>query len=170
MAQSHGTGAQTYVKNFGVTVFKGLEVNGSVHVGDGFSVFGNGSVNSAKDKQNHQQITNAPESTAAGGVIYNRNGWYASVIDKYIGLQYGASNTDRIGAYAIADATLGYTLKGEDAPSWLQKIRVNLQVHNIADKKTITAYSGNDAQNAAASHLYWTSPERSYFLTVSAHL
>jgi iron complex outermembrane recepter protein len=158
-----------YVHNYGGTVFKGLEAEGTVYVGSGFSLYANGSVESAKDKTSNQWITNVPDSTAAAGVIYNRNGWYASVIDKYVGKQYGADITDPISAFNLADAALGYTLNGDVAPGWLQKARINLQVHNITNRKTITAYSGNDNATTGA-HLYWTSPERSYFLTLSAHI
>jgi iron complex outermembrane receptor protein len=163
-------GAQTVFYNAGGVVYKGLEAEGTVYVGDGFSVFANGSLNSAKDKTDHQWVAYAPNSTAAGGIIYNRHGWYGSLIAKHIGKQYGdTGQTIPIGAYTLANAALSYTLKGDDAPAWLQQATVNLQVHNVFDKKTITNFFGY-ASDAASTPLYWTSPQRSYFVTVSAHL
>jgi len=168
--QHHVVGAQTVFYNAGGVVYKGLEAEGTVYVGAGFSLFANGSFNSAKDKTNHQWVAYAPESTAAGGVIYNRHGWYGSLIAKHVGKQYGdTGQTIPIGAYTLANAALSYTLKGDAAPDWLQEATVNLQVHNVFDKKTITNFFGY-AADAASTPLYWTSPARSYFVTVSAHL
>jgi iron complex outermembrane receptor protein len=79
----------------------------------GFSIYANGSLNSAKDKgedvQNPGQwVANAPKSSAALGVIYNRAQWYASLIDKYVGTRYG----DVGQAIPLADSRKIYALAG----------------------------------------------------------
>jgi iron complex outermembrane recepter protein len=148
--------------NQGGVVYKGFEAEATYYVGSGWSVYGNGSINSAKEKDSGQWIANAPKSTGAAGVIYNRNGVYGSLIDKYIGSSYGDSGqTHPLSSYNTADFSVGYTLRSPAA--WLQQVRVNLQVNNLFDKRGIYAYAGG-------GDLYWTLPSRSYFLTLSAHI
>ncbi len=167
---SKNVGGVTVFYNNGGVIYKGLEAEGTVYVGDGFSVYANGSVNSAKTKDTKQWVPYAPDATAAGGILYDHNGWNASLMDKYIGKSYGdVGQAYPISAYGVMDGTLGYTLAGDDAPGWLQKARINLQVNNVLDKKGISTFFGN-AGDSAGTPLYWTIPERSYFVTLSAHL
>jgi len=75
----------------------GLEVEGTLYVGGGLSVYANGSLNRAVFKTNSgvPQFNAAslgafgagyiPNSTAAIGAVFNRSGWFASVSDKYVG-------------------------------------------------------------------------------------
>jgi hypothetical protein len=84
------TGSEVLYFNQGGVIYKGIEAEGTAYVGMGFSVYANGSLNSAKDKGSDVQnpglsINNAPKSTAALGIIYNRNGWYASLAQLYGG-------------------------------------------------------------------------------------
>ncbi len=170
LVQHKVVGAHTILYNNGGVIYKGVEAEGTVYVGDGFSVYANGSVNSAKSKLTKQWVPYAPNATAAGGIMYDHYGWNASLIDKDIGKSYGdVGQAYPISAYSVMDGTLGYTLKGDDTPSWLQKVRINLQVNNVLDKKGISAFFGN-AGNAAGTPLYWTIPERSFFVTVSGHV
>jgi iron complex outermembrane recepter protein len=75
----------------------GVEVEGTYYVGDGLSVYANGSLNRATYKTDAGVpsfnvaslgafgANGVPNSTAAIGAVYNRSGWFASVTDKYIG-------------------------------------------------------------------------------------
>lgn len=160
-------GSNTLFFNQGGVIYKGLELEGTYYVGGGFSLYGNGSANSAKTKDTKQWVANAPKDTAAAGVIYNQHHWYGSVIDKYVGKRYGDSGeTQPLGGYSVANASLSYTFR-EPAGSWLQKARVNLQVNNLFDNKSINALAGYTVQDNTP--LYWTIPERSYDVSVSAN-
>jgi iron complex outermembrane receptor protein len=75
----------------------GVEIEGTYYMGEGLSVYANGSLNRATFKTNAGVpsfnvaslgafgANGVPNSTAAIGAIFNRSGWFASVTDKYIG-------------------------------------------------------------------------------------
>ena len=75
----------------------GVELEGTYYLGDGLSVYANGSLNRATYKTNAGVPTfnvaslgafganGVPNSTAAIGAVFNRSGWFASITDKYIG-------------------------------------------------------------------------------------
>jgi len=157
--------------NSGGTTFSGFEAEGTVLVGDGFSVYANGSYNSAKAKgaNGSGQLPNVPKVVAAGGILYNKYGWNAMLLDKYIGKEYGDFNNQHpVNAFSQVNATLGYTLnpQGDEFGGWLQQAKINLQVNNLLDKKCYTSWQGT----ANGQDLYWTLPGRSYFVTLSAHI
>jgi len=75
----------------------GLEVEATYYVGEGLSVYANGSLNRATFKTDAGApsfnvaslgafgANGVPNSTASVGAVYNRSGWFASVADKYVG-------------------------------------------------------------------------------------
>jgi iron complex outermembrane receptor protein len=112
-----------------------------------------------------QWVANAPKSTAALGVIYNRAQWYASLIDKYVGTRYGdVGQAIPLAAYSTLDGALGYTV-GQDAPAWLRKASLKLALNNLADSRKIYALAGYTG--GAGTPLYWTIPGRSVFATLT---
>jgi iron complex outermembrane recepter protein len=164
------TGGDILFFNQGGVIYKGIEAEGTVYAGMGFSVYANGSLNSAKDKgsdiQNPGQwIANAPKSTAALGVIYNRAEWYASLIDKYVGTRYGdVGQTIPLAAYSTLDGALGYTV-GQNGPAWLHNASLKLAFNNVLDSHKINALAGYTG--ALGTPLYWTIPGRSVFATLT---
>jgi hypothetical protein len=110
----------------------------------GFSAYANGSLNSAKDKRSDPQnpgawIANAPKSTAALGVIFNRAEWYASLLDKYVGSRFGdVGQAIPLGAYSTLDGALGYTV-GDNGPEWLRKATLKLALNNLVNSHKIYA-------------------------------
>ena len=152
-----------YFNQGGVT-YKGAEAEATGYLGAGFSAYVNGSVNSAKDKQTDTPIPNAPTATAAGGVIYNLNGWYASLLDKWVGDRYGdVGRAQPLSSYSTLDGALGYTfdgnLWGSSNPS------LKLAFNNLLNSTKIYALAGYTA--AAGTPLYWTIPGRSIFATLT---
>jgi iron complex outermembrane recepter protein len=152
-----------YFNQGGVT-YKGIEAEATGYLGAGFSAYVNGSVNSAKDKQSGLSIANAPTATAAGGVIYNLNGWYASLLDKWVGDRYGdVGDAQPLSSYSTLDGALGYTcnngLWGSSKPS------IKLAFNNLLNSTKIYALAGYTA--FAGTPLYWTIPGRSIFATVT---
>lgn len=71
-------GGNTLPINLGGVIYTGVEGEATYVVGDGFSVYGSGSLNSAKD-QTESWVPNAPDLTWALGVLYNQNGFNPSV-------------------------------------------------------------------------------------------
>ncbi len=167
------TGGNVLYFNQGGVNYKGVEAEATAYVAMGFSIYANGSLNSAKDKgsdvQNPGQwVANAPKSTASLGVIYNEGGWYASLLDKYVGTRYGdVGQAIPLSAYSTLDGALGWTV-GENGPSWLRKGTIKLALNNLLDSNKIYALAGYTG--GAGTPLYWTIPGRSVFVTVSLPL
>jgi iron complex outermembrane receptor protein len=156
--------------NQGGVIYKGVEAEATAFLGMGFSVYANGSVNSAKDKGADPQnpgkwIANAPNSTGALGVIFNHSEWYASLIGKYVGSRFGDVNQAiPLGGYTTVDGAVGYTV-GDNGPAWARKATLKLALSNLADSHKIYALAGYTG--GAGTPLYWTIPGRSVFATVS---
>lgn len=163
------TGGNVLFFNQGGVIYKGVEASGTGYVGMGFSVYANATYNSAKDKGSDLQnpglwVANAPKTTAALGLIYNSDGWYASLFDKYIGTRYGdVGQAVPLSSYSTLDGALGYTF-GTDAPLGLRKAKVQLALGNLLDSHKIYALAGYTG--GLGTPLYWTIPGRSVFATV----
>ena len=159
--------------NQGGVIYKGVEVEGTALLGAGFSLYANATYNSAKDKgsdlQNPGQwVANAPKDTAALGLIYNRSGWYGSLLDKYVGSRYGdVGEQQPLSAYSTLDGALGYTF-GADAPMGLRKAKVSLAFANLLDSTKVYALAGYTGY--LGTPLYWTIPGRSVFASVEIPL
>ncbi|HUA23781.1 MAG TPA: TonB-dependent receptor [Steroidobacteraceae bacterium] len=167
---SETVGTETVFYNLGGTTYKGVEAEGTYYVGSGFSVYANGSVNSAKDKTTGDWVPFAPNFTASLGAIYNLGGWYGSLIDKWVGRTYdGGDQTIPIGSYAILNGALGY--KFVNAQGWLRNASIKLDFDNLLNNTNIDMSSGTTAgstvQYPGGVPLYWTIPGRSVFATVS---
>ena len=165
MIGHRNVGAVTVFYNQGGVIYKGVEFDGAFVLGAGFSLYGNGSLNSALDKTTGQWIPDAPKETAAGGVIYQRSGFDASLLAKYVGPQYGdTGETQPINAYDTADLAVSYTFNQNRGSG--PKIKVTAMVDNLFDTHGINALAGYTA--AAGTPLYWTIPGRNYAVKLSA--
>ena len=165
--ESRTVAGTTTFYNAGGAVYKGLEAEGTYLLGNGFSVYANGSLNRAIDNATNQWLPNAPSKTAALGVIYSSGPLYASLIDKFVGHRYGDTGLQQpFGGYAITNFAASYTFtEGFGA---LKSIKVGVQVNNVFDNKSVYYLSGYTAEDSTP--LYFTIPERSYELTFSAKL
>ena len=92
---------QSYSINGGGVVYKGLEAEGTVVLGDRLSVYLGGSLNSAKTKGSNQKqggdlwVAGAPDFTLAFGPIYDDGALYGSLLTKRVGTRYfGANKVD----------------------------------------------------------------------------
>ncbi|HVU32997.1 MAG TPA: TonB-dependent receptor [Opitutaceae bacterium] len=148
--------------------------------GNGFSAYLNGSIIRAKFKGSDLDVPTVPESTAALGLNYSVDGFFASFAEKYVGswVAYdnltnpdiaggGAARRADSAAYALGDVSIGYGLKLGQC--FLHTLKVRLQVSNVFDRKVqvLESIDSNPA-NAYAKDTYNVLPTRNYFLTVSA--
>jgi iron complex outermembrane recepter protein len=164
---SETIGGDTVFFNQGGVTYKGVEAEATGYLGMGFSLYANGSINSAKDKDSGQWIPDAPKATATAGAIYNLQGWYASLLDKWVGKSFGdTGQTQPIDAFSTLDGALGYTVAPNSG--WLSKASLKLSFNNLLDSHKIIALAGYTA--AAGTPLYWTLPERSVFANISVPL
>lgn len=151
---------------------KGIEGEMTYYVGGGASVFANASLQDATFKGSQLDLPNVPNRTAAIGVLYENQGFFASLYDKYAGSQkaYNSSfNPDQAssvtstvgsGGFWQAAMSLGYgqNING----SFIKSYKVRLQVDNLFDAHNlvINSVSGNTGS-------YYVLPGRSWFASVS---
>ena len=156
-------GVTTFV-NAGGVIYKGIEGDATFRLVDGFSLYANGSLNSAKDKTQQFTIPNSPKSTAAGGLIYDDHHIYAAVLAKYIGSFYGDTNPliPTLGNYATAQMSLGYTFDRTDSHP---AIKIKGIIDNLFDKQGHSALAGYTVQDSTP--LYWNIVPRSYTVEMS---
>ena len=165
LINSRNVGGVTYFYNEGGALYRGFETEGTFVLGDGFSVYGNGSLNRSTDKTSNDWVPDAPHKTAALCLIYRDGPLYASLIDKFVGHTFGdTGDSQPIGGYAITNFATSYTFTHDMGE--MKNIKVGVQVNNIFDNKSIDFLAGYTAQDNTP--LYFTIPERSYELTLSA--
>ena len=165
--ESRKIGTQTLFYNAGGAIYKGIEGEATVELGQGFSVYGNASLNSAREKASNQWLPNAPDRTASLGLLFDSGAWSASLVDKFVGVRYGDSGqTQRLGGYATTDLAASYTFVRPLAA--VRDATVSFKVGNIGNNKHINALAGYTGQDGTPLH--WTIPERSFELDVSAHI
>jgi iron complex outermembrane receptor protein len=160
---SRKVGAVTEFYNEGGVVYKGVEGEGTFRLAGGFSIYANGSLNSAKDKLSGLTVANAPKSTAAGGVIYDANNVYASLLAKYVGARFGDDPEQfALPGYTTAQLSVGYTFPRTDTRP---AVRITGLIDNLFDKHGYMALAGYTG--AAGNPLYWNIVPRSFTLSAS---
>jgi iron complex outermembrane recepter protein len=166
-----GSGNDIFV-NSGGAVYKGIEAEATYTFDSGVSFFANAGLNKSNLTQGNAYISGAPQGTWNLGIIYNKNGVYASVIDQWTGGEYGTApslnpNNPRqpgqwYNPYNVVNLALGYTIN--HASPHLNQINVKLNVDNITNQKQIIYDNGtNDAGNS----LYYALQGAAAFVTVS---
>jgi iron complex outermembrane receptor protein len=121
-------------------------------------------------------IAEVPQFTSNFGVIYDKNGIYASAIDQLTGGEYdgngapsGVSNARVPGAwydpYNIVNLAAGYTFN--NLSPHLNNTQVKLNLDNVTNQKQIIFSPG---QTVSGQDLYFTLPGVSAFVTVSVPL
>ncbi len=158
-------GAGTKVNQFGNTVFKGVELEGTYVLGYGFSFYGNYSYN----KQNYADGTPvqfAPNNMYTAGLIYDKRGWYGSVIAKHIGSTYQGGNNGplpggvyQIPGYTITNLSLGYTIPNPTAG--VKDVKLRFLVSDLSNNESIYYVYG---ATLSGTDMFMTLPGRSYML------
>ncbi|HZU63738.1 MAG TPA: TonB-dependent receptor [Novosphingobium sp.] len=168
------TGGQTYYGNTSGAIYKGLELEGQVVVAKGLSLYGNATLNSAKYKGVNVTLEEAPEWTAAAGILYeDKHGPYASLIGKAVGPRWG---NDTTGTYDDPSSYVGTTFTADLAAGWhfsrffgmLRNVTPSVKIGNLFNSHAISDYAGT--QSATNAALFWRTPGRSFFFNLEAHL
>lgn len=129
--QSEGT----IFTNLGAVQYKGVEGQVTYALPHGLAVFANGSRNYAKTDNPgtpRRQVANAPEYTAAGGVLYKHGPIRFSLIDKYIGRQWFAEGEP------AAYRSNGYNTAILSARYDIGPVRIGAEVNNLFDSRPVT--------------------------------
>ena len=162
--------------NFGAARYTGVEGEAAYHFDFGLTLFGNGSMNSAKQLAAAanaatgiagniaQQLPNAPAWTYALGAIYRNGNWAGSLTYKDSGQYVAVSATSttraaRLPGYDTVDATISYDFG---------KFAVKLAAFNLADKRAITGFTGSTLYSVSDTGTYSFQAGRQLQATISA--
>jgi iron complex outermembrane receptor protein len=157
-------GGNTIFSNAGGAVYKGVESEATFYAGLGFSLYGNLTFNSAKQKDTGDWLQNAPKMTAAAGVLYERGPLAGSLLTKFVGHQFGSTgDAQPIGGFSVTNFSAVYTIK--NLTPWMHNTRIGFEVDNILNRTSIDALAGFTA--ADSTPLYWTIPGRAFVGTLS---
>jgi len=154
----------TIFYNQGGVIYEGVELEGTVRLIDGLSLYANGSVNSAKDKTSHLTIANSPDSTGAAGLLYDMGDFHASILGKYVGTRYGDDpELYKLAGYTTAQLSASYTFP---ASGMRPAIKLSGLIDNLFDYHGADALAGYTG--FAGNPLFWNVVPRNYELKISA--
>ncbi len=167
--------------NAGGVIYRGVEGEATYTFDSGFSLFANAGYNQAYQTSTNIRITNTPQFTTNAGIIYDKDGIYASAIDQWTGGEYsgntgvnvvngaaegsGASGKSPGGwydPYNVVNLAAGYTFNHLN-PN-LTQVKLKLNLDNITNQKQIIFDNGT---NSGGDLLYWVLPGTSAFVTLS---
>lgn len=155
--------------------YMGLEGELTYMIGGGFSAYASGSLNSAKQTNRafystpNGWISGTPEDTWVVGGIFNRDGFYASLLGKYTGARPGDEGLGSGSPFFTLDASLDYDLSR--LTDVVKNAYIKLDIQNLTDVTKIVfnpgTTLGNTYNGMGGDNLYWTEPGRSVFVTLS---
>ncbi len=148
---------------------KGVEAEGNILIGHGFSVYLNGTVGRARYAQTGLYVANSPQNTETVGLTYRMKNWDLGFFSKRIGPMYndnGAVNQAvAIDPFNVTNLFLNYTVRGD---SYLRGTKFRLGINNLLDKHGIVGVTPALANSATSPlDLLTLLPARSFSLTVT---
>ncbi len=177
---TNSSGDPAYIGVARGAYYSGAEVEATYFLGDGLSLYGNGSINRAEFKGSKLDVPTVPKTTAAYGLVYDhRSGFFGSFTQKYVGswVVYdnltnpdvaggGAARSAKSTSYWLGDLSIGFSRKLTQG--FIRSYKVRLQLSNVFNRK-VQVLDGIDASaaNFYAKDVFNVLPERNYFLTVS---
>lgn len=160
--------------------YYGVEAEGTFYIGGGFSAFADGSRNYGTYEKSKRRIESVPQYTAGGGFVYDHDGFFASLMEKYAGpytVYVGAPNPDQPlpagafgvvqGGYAMTDLSIGY---GHNLGyRFFKSFKLRLQINNLTNRDVILLKSPKATSGAfnPLTSTYNVLTPRGYFLTGS---
>jgi len=172
-------GKENTFVNGGGAIYKGAEFEATWALTHALSLYGNASYNKATYKGGDVQIAGTPKVTAALGLLYSGDdGYFGSLMGKFLGHQYGVDNTtddegnlvfhndERIAGYFSVDAAAGY--RTDKGPAGTKGFSISVDVNNLFNVHKFTGYAGTQA--VSGDPLYFGLPGRGIFLDLSVKL
>ena len=148
--------------------YKGLEGELTYLIGGGFSAYASGSLNDAKQTDKaawatpNGWISGTPEDTWVVGGIFNRDGFYASLLGKYTGARPGDEGLGSGSPFFTIDGSVDYDIS--HVFDVVKNAHIKVDVQNLTNVTKIIYNSGSTLEG---QNLYWTEPGRSVFVTLS---
>lgn len=166
------TGNPVYFMN-GSEVSQGVEAEGTVLLGGGFSVYANATVGSTK-YDTGKWVAGAPGNTETLGLNYTQNGWSSGLFVKRVGKVY-ADNGANHEAFAIDPVTLAnlfvnYRVKSPLA--LVKQAKLQFGINNLFNNHSIVdvASAGTKTSSSAApspADMLTVLPARSVSMTLT---
>ncbi len=160
------TGSNIQYYNQGGVVYKGIEGQFTYALPNGFSVYANGSINSARTKDTDAQIALTPDRTAALALIYQTNGWTGVLTHKYTGDQYALDNVPyKINGWWMTNASVSYKVP---EPGWgMKSLTMNMGVYNLFNEQNVIAVKTSSTTGAPlAADTYLFNPGTSVMFSI----
>jgi iron complex outermembrane receptor protein len=161
---SRTIGNQTVDYNAGGILYRGIETELTRALGDGFSLYGNASAETSRESgTNTGPAPATPQATLTGGLLYRQGAWDASLIDHWVGGEFG--DVDRqswIDPFNQLDASAGAIVKIPHAGH----LALRAQLFNLLDSRKIDGFAGYTV--AAGTPLFWTQAGLSLFVSATA--
>jgi iron complex outermembrane recepter protein len=152
--------------NEGGTRYKGVEAEGSYVLGAGFTLYANGSINSAHSITDGTWVPDTPIRTGAIGLMYKQGPVQGSLMDRYVGARYGdVENAYPLGGYSTVDGALNYTFL--QSAGLLRDAKIGVTAQNLFNKTSIYFLSG---YTGGGTPLWFGVPGRSFEVTLSASI
>lgn len=175
LAASRKVNGNAVFYNAGGAIYEGVEGEATYVVGGGVDLYANGSLNSAKvsGSKGKSHIGEAPQATAAGGILFDNGVLNGSILDKWTGGKYGntgvAAGNPWLDPYNIVDLSAGidFHTASENGPP----VKLVLNVDNVTNQKQIFDYNGTTTGTVnGTQNIFFTLPGISYFLNVTVPL
>lgn len=172
-------GGNTLYVNSGGVLYRGVEAEGHLQLGAGFSVVMNASLMRATFQSSFMTsplqlaggtIPFAPRYTGLAGLLYGRGPWQASVLAKFIGTEYQGRNGSadgaiyRVGAYSYTNLSVTRYLTDPLSP---HEVHLTLSLDNLWNSDAATDNAG---PSALGPDLVNVLPRRNFMLSVVAEL
>jgi iron complex outermembrane recepter protein len=147
------TGDTVYFLN-GESITQGVEAESTILVGGGVAVYLNATKGTARYKDTHLWVQNAPSDTETIGVTYNLRSWNVGLFNKRVGDMWNDNGSLHqaipIDPFNITNLFVNYTVKGS---SKLSQSRIRLAVNNLTDSHAITAVTAASTKTNAPTAL-----------------
>lgn len=162
-------GNTTFFSN-GSSTTQGIEAEGNLVLGAGFSLYANATYGTAK-YGNGQWVASAPSDTETLGLNYNRGGWDIGWLNKRVGTMYNDNGSVhqavKIAPFTISNLFVNYTIR--HPLQFVKKAKVQFGVNNLFDKHSIVGVNPASTATSAPApgDVLTLLPARALSLTVS---
>ncbi|WP_297443396.1 TonB-dependent receptor [Acidocella sp.] len=153
--QKVSAGPNSYYTNIGGVIYRGIEGEAAYTLGYGLTAFANAGYNEAFQTGTKDYVAQAPQGTANFGLIYDKDGLYASIMDQWTGGEYsgnGGTGTTATNPYAnspavgkspggwydpynVVNLAVAYTFNHADPNR--TPVKVKLNVDNLTNNKQV---------------------------------
>ena len=174
-----------YYINAGPVRMAGLNAEGNLDLGHGFSVYSSYTYTQSKVKQDlnlpatedtdaefyatkGKQFPGTPRNMAYLGARYSDNGFTVNLNGKFTGSEYGDFlNTDRVASNFTVNGSASYELPDF---SVLHKTTIALNALNILNRRYLALPSSPTIDAAESAPTYFVGAPRQWYLTISTTL